>query len=272
MSLRSTLRQVYRKLPDGIKPFVVHIGRTIVTSLEDTINGEFPATVAIETNTCCTRKCSYCPKDPEEKITLDDDLFYSIVDQLKEAGFKGRFTPCAFNEPLTDKRIFEFISYARKKLDKCDITILSNGDLLGSNVLERLFDTGMSEIRVSVHDPSTQEFAMCMKNLAKSRKGVVFSDMREGYRIDPISNRGGSVKIGPVRSLVRCYHVNALTIRANGQAVLCCQDYNKAHVFGNARENTVMNIWNNPEYSKLRSEIKKGHYFLPICKMCGYDR
>jgi radical SAM protein with 4Fe4S-binding SPASM domain len=50
----------------------------------------------------------------------------------------------------------------------------------------------------------------------------------------------------------------------NGDVVTCCYDFNAQMVMGNANNNTIPEIWNGPEYTKLREEHLKGN-LAPLC-------
>src|SRR4030043_1636685 len=66
--------------------------------------------VNIETNSICTRTCHYClfgiRKVPARHMS--SQLFFNIIDQLVEMHFIGRVSLFEINEPLTDKRIYDF--------------------------------------------------------------------------------------------------------------------------------------------------------------------
>ena len=65
--------------------------------------------VEVETINRCNGVCSFCPinskVDPREKKIMSKELFYSIVDQLADLNYSGRFSTFSNNEPLLDDRI-----------------------------------------------------------------------------------------------------------------------------------------------------------------------
>lgn len=76
-------------------------------------------------------KCTankYAEKRPYKR--MEDELFYSIIDQLKDWGYKGHLTLYGNNEPWLDTRIVEFHRYCRKQLPDCFIFMSTNGLLL----------------------------------------------------------------------------------------------------------------------------------------------
>lgn len=273
MSLRQVTRNLYHSLvPDNIKPRVVHVGRAIVTNLERIASGGKPTEVTIETTTTCNRRCWYCPLDGSESGRIEDETYYSVVNQLEEWGFSGRFTPVGYNEPTFDGRIVGFIAYARKHLPHSDITMLSNGDFLTGAMLKEWFDAGMTDIRITIHDPASQDLVDKVHSMRHKFKGVRVADLREGHRTELLQNRGGLVDVGPVENMPACYHVDTMNICADGNVVLCSQDYKEQHIFGNVKITPIVKIWEGEEYTKLRSKIRWGIYSLDICKGCGYQK
>ena len=93
-----------------------------------------PLVVNIETINRCNSTCEFCTanrnaeKRPFKKI--DEKLFYSIIDQLADWGFKGHLTLYGNNEPWIDTRIVEFHKYCREKLPDSFIFMSTNGLLL----------------------------------------------------------------------------------------------------------------------------------------------
>ena len=93
-----------------------------------------PNVVNIETINRCNSTCEFCTanvnaeKRPLRKI--DDSLYYSIIDQLADWGYKGHLTLYGNNEPWLDTRIVEFHKYAREKLPDSYIFMSTNGLLL----------------------------------------------------------------------------------------------------------------------------------------------
>ena len=71
----------------------------------------------IETYGLCNMACGFCPyplkKDFEKKSKLEDETIKKIIDEInpEDKDFKY-LTFSQFNEPLLDKRIFDYIKYA----------------------------------------------------------------------------------------------------------------------------------------------------------------
>lgn len=59
-----------------------------------------------------------------------------------------------------------------------------------------------------------------------------------------------------------------ITIRANGDVVLCCYDLTSLLVVGNVKSSGVLEIWNSQNYENIREDFKVGRYSEP-CKSCA---
>jgi 8-amino-3,8-dideoxy-alpha-D-manno-octulosonate transaminase len=267
-------RAFYTLVPLSLRGNIVHHARRTFTGIERHMlyrGRDLPIAVNIETNTRCTRSCHYCSRPTGKNIILDTDIVFSVIDQLKEWGFKGRVSPHSYNEPLTDARIFDFLKYSRKQLPLSEIVFYTNGDLLNESTTERLMESGVNELKVSLHQPTSEELEARSIALRQRYPFITVIDRRDGKRSDPLFNRGGSVDLKSAKKFKRCYYIDVLVIRANGDVVLCCQDAKGEYVFGNVKERSIEGIWDNSRFAKLRQNIRKGKYALPICKRCSYE-
>lgn len=235
-------------------------------------NKDLPLIVEVETNRTCTKNppCYYCPRPTDKEEEMPKRTYRSIIEQLAEAGFRGRFSPHSYNEPLTDKRIFEFIAYARKQLPSSGIALYTNGDLLDAKTVDELILSGVSDITVSLHEPTPEAQEMKLREISKQYDIVTIIDRRDGKRDMPLSDRGGSVGFKETYRARFCHHINMMVIRANGNLILCCQDAKEQYILGNVEEENILSIWN--KHRALREEIRKGRYTLPICLACGHEK
>ena len=93
-----------------------------------------PLVVNLETINRCNSDCAFCTankyaeKRPFKR--MEDELFYHIIDELADWGFKGHLTLYGNNEPWLDTRIVEFHKYCREKLPNSFIFMSTNGLLL----------------------------------------------------------------------------------------------------------------------------------------------
>ncbi len=259
-------------IPRRLKSLMHPHARLLRVQLIQFLQGkEYPVKIELETNSSCTRKCSYCPIDPNDKTVLETEVFHSVIDQLRDWGYQGILSPHTYNEPLTDKRIFNFLTYISKNLPNAEIVLLTNGDLLSQKTVERLVDIGVSRIYVSLHNPLPKKTEKNLRALDSQYKSINLVDLRPGHRINPLSNRGGLIDIGPTKPHRRCSAVDMMIIRADGNVVLCCNDYNKTFIAGNVKNRSLPEIWNDENFKNLRDRIRNGSKELPVCKACEFE-
>lgn len=228
--------------------------------------------VGIQTTTICNRKCSYCPNSlyPREEKLIDPSLFKKIIDDLAAIDYSGTVSPYFFGEPLLDKRLPEFLNYARQKLPKVRLYIHTNGDFLTKEMFEKLIKNGVNQFIVSQHENKPpQKFMEWYKNASlKERTKIVFKKVNEN---SPLANRGGLIKIkrkNKYISRICPLPKIALFIDVNGNLLLCCNDFFGKYSFGNVKEKPLIEIWNEEKYKKCREEINKSNFSFEICKKC----
>ena len=123
-----------------------------------------PNVVNIETINRCNSTCEFCTanvnaeKRPLRKI--DDALYYSIIDQLADWGYKGHLTLYGNNEPWLDTRIVEFHKYAREKLPDSYIFMSTNGLLLNVEKLLQIKSVRLKLLSLIVLEGSQLEITV----------------------------------------------------------------------------------------------------------------
>ena len=96
-------------------------------------------------------------------------------------------------------------------------------------------------------------------------------NLRPSKRVDPLSRRGGKVKVGKWRHIGRCFAILIIVIRHNDDIVLCYQDGLMQYKLGHVSEG-LMNVWEKTRVSPLtyRELYRLNKQRLHICKECGY--
>jgi radical SAM protein with 4Fe4S-binding SPASM domain len=224
---------------------------------------------------------------------MEEWVFKKIIDELAEIKYKDILAPHFYGEPLLDKRLLNFITYAHQKLPRATIKIVSNGDFMSVEKYLALVKAGVRKFIVTQHSPEMSTnmiklltfFGKNPKNIPQKNFLKRYEDIGEktvevsfDYQIlDLFYNRGGLIKLEDVEGygeldvnpLPICfYHSNPLVITYNGDIPLCCQDYNSEVVFGNVKEQSLMEIWKSPRFTAMRKKLSKRQYDLPMCKTC----
>jgi radical SAM protein with 4Fe4S-binding SPASM domain len=224
--------------------------------------------VEIETTSICNRKCSFCPVayDTRPKQVMPGDLIEKILSELKELKFNGLISFAGYGEPLLDKRLENIVEKIKKELNS-PIEVVTNGDFLTYERFKQLIAKGAGIFRLSQHDKEPSEaIKLLFRNIKEDElKYIIFQEATEGSIT--FANRGGSVPNLKTLHPFYCSPLH-LIIRADGSVPLCCNDYYKEVNFGNVKNERIIDIWNKPFYRKIRNEIKRGIFNLPICKRC----
>ena len=130
--------------------------------------------VRIETSTSCNAGCVFCPHPTEdftrtrEVMSLDDYKFYldkvldEIGDQIEETTFSG------FGEIFIDKGIVEKIAYAGER--GILIHLLTNGSMLSPERIDKIYEIGVKDIRVSLHTTNPDSYGKIMRYKGKGSK------------------------------------------------------------------------------------------------------
>lgn len=112
--------------------------------------------IEIAISSYCNRTCSYCPNSLVDRRSrqeyMSDELYFSILMQLRSIRYSGSLDLHRYNEPLADpdyalRRIRE----AKRFLPSAVIRIFTNGDNLDKQLVFELSKAGVGNIAVSTH-------------------------------------------------------------------------------------------------------------------------
>ena len=231
--------------------------------------------VAIEINTHCHRRCSYCPvsSEPKPRILMSRGLFEEIISQLCDCKFSGRLMYHFYNEPLLRRDLEYLVSYAKKFLPKVKLVIYTSGDQLSRSRANSLFQAGVDQFVVTDHGrkaltPPVEEAARKWPVFRRKIRYRSFTDESKLF------NRGGLILVKNQRRFSYCaYPAFEVVIDVNGNVLLCCNDFLGKYKFGNITDVSLINIWNSKEMTSVRRDLLTGNFNLNICQKCvGIDK
>lgn len=237
---------------------------------------DFFESIVIETTTYCNLRCKFCPNSKydrgllKNKKLMDINLFKKIINELSELKYNGFIALYYYGEPLTDDRLPDLIRYVKEKLPKSKVLIKSNGLLLTVELYKKLIEAGIDIIFINqyldVMPLNVEKIFEYLKTRPKEENKIQYYIFKED---DELSNRGGEVVIKRLQERPNCaFAFENKIIDVDGNMILCCNDYHSSVKFGNLKNEKLIDIWNKPDYKKLRKELRKGIYKLPICKKC----
>lgn len=234
--------------------------------------------IEIETINRCNGTCSFCPVskniDPRPFAKMEWGLYESIIKQLKELNYSGRFTTFSNNEPLLDERIVEWNRYAREQLPNARMHMYTNGTLLTldkfielSEILDELIiDNYQQELKLI--KPCKEIADYCEKHPELKKKVTIV--LRKPNEI--LTSRGGDA---PNRKDLRDYSgercllpFKQIIVRPTGQISLCCNDATGKYTLGDLNKKSLMEIWNGPQFQMVRKCLYEGRENWGNCKYC----
>lgn len=128
-------------------------------------NPYFPTHLQVQTTAACGAACSICPHPVESPNwsngLMSEALFDRIVDQLAARDVQY-ISPYLMADPLSDKSIFDRIAKLRRALPEAHIEVSTTGKYLAPRLADRLLETSLSELRISSHGITADEYARTM--------------------------------------------------------------------------------------------------------------
>lgn len=234
------------------------------------------SSLAIEINSFCNRKCPWCPNHSNHRGVeyLDDEVFYKVVDELREMKFEGKITFNLFNEPLLDRRILVFIEYIRKNIPSCFIYLNTNGDMLKRDLWLDLRKRGLDFANISQYDGKINE------NIQKILAELTTEEKKRFHvrlfpsQINRLSDWAGLVPSGRnvkkplAKSCERPFY--QLCVDYKGRVVLCCHDYFSLITIGDAGREPIADLWDHEVFRYYRTKLLEGdRASLELCRSCG---
>lgn len=251
-------------------------------------NVPLPSVVEISDSGTCNRSCVFCPRsDPEwikkfdKKDFITTKLHEKICKELSEYDYKGIVVYSGFNEPMLNKKCYENISRTRNYLPEAKIELITNGDVLNTTNIKKLFDAGLSTLLISVYDgpAELEKFKkMCSDAKLESKQYVIrnrFLPPEKDFGIT-INNRGGYMDNAghPIKSLKKsikepCYYPSYnFFIDYNGDVLMCSHDWGKKNILGNLNNETIMEVWLSKNAKKSRLNLANSKRDFSPCNVC----
>lgn len=111
--------------------------------------------IQIEPTTRCNFTCGFCAGRHLPQTDLDFELFRGLVDQLKNPlhiELQGE------GEPLLHPQFFAMTDYVRMRFPSVKISTITNGSLFTDDNIDRLLNTRINSLMVSLESPDELAF------------------------------------------------------------------------------------------------------------------
>ena len=248
--------------------------KRLLRKAENLKKANFPASppklftsITIETTAHCNRKCTFCynnfdrfPRKRDLGI-MEEETWIKIIDELSLLNYSGRISPHFYGEPLLDKRILQFVTYAREKCPEAYIRIHSNGDMLTETLLQGLIKCGLNTILMTNYDDSKKPY---LERLAQQYEDYVIYRAHTDFTLKKKDGTSYDAETPCLRP------TSQMVINWKGNVLLCCNDYYEEYVLGNIKDASLLKIWNSKKFQKYRRILSKkgGRTKIALCKRC----
>ena len=263
-----------------------------------------PKLLMLELTNRCNANCIYCGRQHSTRPVEDMDLslFKKIIDSSPAA---TELHPQGIGEPLLYPHIIEALQYAKDAGLK--IVLYTNGSALTESLTLELTKIRVDQIVFSVDGyektlfeemrrglnwettlgnierfqklkhgdtrtvirmtvtPETKHTIKAFREFWQSRVDVV-ACMEECDVPLPETIRKQPYTVGHPVSCEK--PLNSLTVKSNGDVILCCRDWYGQYVFGNLHEETVDQIFYGSVFNHVRLSMKMGRHTPYLCAFC----
>lgn len=133
-----------------------------------------PRIIQIQTIDQCNGSCPACPYSSTQRHgspnLMDQNIYLSLLKDLKRAGTARTLTLMLQNEPLLDVNLAELVRQAREVLgDGVFIRTVSNGTRLFRSRIDELFQAGIDDVEVSIDAFRKETYAIIRPGLDFAR-------------------------------------------------------------------------------------------------------
>lgn len=230
--------------------------------------------IMIETHS----KCNYAmihPRCPmhhvKERVTLPIDNIIGVLEELGAYDFDGTFYPFNYSEPMIDPRMFWIVAMAKQIMPKIKVVTYTNGFMIDEQMIKEMLDVGFNRINISVYTPEEGVFFRKILKKFPNNREVLRAIQR--WPMDQQMNDKvfWDKEINLKRSCPAPYKF--ITINSFGEVVLCCHDWQRKHVLGNIKEESLRHILTKPEVIEMYYNLINGNrkpYWL--CSRCNKHR
>ncbi|MBN2493609.1 MAG: radical SAM protein [Deltaproteobacteria bacterium] len=257
---------------------------------------EHPRLVAIETTNRCNAKCEFCPNNrmSRDRLVMDDELFEKIIDDCRSFPL-GAIEPFLNGEPFVDPRIMDRLLLIRQRLPKTRLRLYTNGYGLTPKRIDGLLGLGVDHLYVSLNtlDPEAYRRIMgldlerTLSNLAyltepqrkprvarkvtfrmtrtdettlKEQEDFIEYCRRLGVRsfIVGLFNYKGAIPSHLPVPPYPCEHITRIDVLSSGIVTLCCMDHEGEYAWGDARKDSILDIYNGPVALRYRTLHRQG--------------
>ena len=231
--------------------------------------------IEIETCNACTRQCWYClhgQRPPMPRVDMPSETIDAILTELGELQYTGWINFFSANEPLLDSRMPQLIMQAKALVPSARTRIFTNGDLLTQRLLDTLLRSGLTALKISLHDVAALDKIEKLSLPAQVQVGHYYRNPCAVWR-----NHAGLIPQTPYDG--RYAHWTCprpswnLVLRYDGQLKLCADDM-AGVAFPDALRfpsQSLRQLWESLEMEHYRALLAAGRRAeLALCRDCNF--
>lgn len=270
---------------------------------------KFDILLTIEPNNICNLQCIMCPykRMKRKKETMSMEMFKKIVDEAKKLGCKDVHLT-QYNEPFTDRFIFDRIKYLRENDMKS--SFYSNGMLMDKKVRQKILENPPDLIRFSIDGAKKETFESIRKganyekvvgnikslfrerNQKKQKLPVieVFFTILEKNREEtkdflniwknncdfaslyPADSRESGDFVGINYKKLKpypCFNPKRVLVLSNGKVALCCVDVDGEVELGDLKKQTLKEVLKSKKFIDVYKSQMRGDCKINMCRNCS---
>jgi len=250
-----------------------------------------PLALLFEPANLCNMKCPFCYySDPEftpgglMKWAEFKQIFYDLHDWCAETTYKFKVIRfIGFGEPLINKYTPNMVKEVRPITQRTEIT--TNGTLLTPWLSELLIDAELDYLRVSIYNQDVTENLKVLKRLRGDKEyPFIYVKAFDEEKLEPYKDIADEVALegrhfwlndqlgaGVSPPSVCPQPFKMLSIRYNGDVIVCDPDWKNNTKVGNALETSIKDIWEGEKLKKFQfMQLLHRRYENASCQTCSF--
>jgi len=254
----------------------------------DGIKLPLPTEIEISESGTCNRTCSFCPRSApdfqDKKEFISNELHEKLCTELQKLNYKGTIRYSGFVEPMLDKNIYNLISMVKNFLPDCNVEMVTNGDPLNLNRLNKVFRSGLNRILISAYDGKEDADKLedlCKEAQLSSNQYIVrhrYYSEEQDFGIT-LSNRSGLMenaefKIESLKEPLKnpCYIPSyTFFLDYQGDVLMCPHDWGKKVILGNLNKENLLDIWFSKKSMRIRKMLNNSNRNFSPCNVCDVE-
>ena len=200
---------------------------------------------------------------------------------LSKERFRGGILYSAFSEPILYKHLEEVIKITKEQCPEARIEMVTNGDHLTMDKLNKIFAAGLTQISVSLYDGPEQVKPFEDMRLKAGLNKEQFDIRKRWFKPEKhfginLTNRTGAnimpdIKVNKLNTALKrkCFYpFYQVLIDYDGAVLLCNHDWHKRLILGNVKEISILDVWDSKKYKEVRRRLTGANRNHSPCNIC----